>query len=47
LRGIDLNTGEEIGEIPMKEKEPRFMVDNWINRVYYFQNQKEVVAYDF
>lgn len=47
LRGIDLNTGEEIGEVPMTEKEPRFMVDNLVNRVYHFQNQEEVVAYDF
>jgi outer membrane protein assembly factor BamB len=47
LVGIDLNTGEEVGEIPMSEKEPRFMVDNWINRVYHFKNQEEIVAFDF
>ncbi|RKX32235.1 MAG: hypothetical protein DRP71_12315 [Verrucomicrobia bacterium] len=47
LVGIDLNTGEEVGEIPMREKEPRFMVDNSINRVYHFKNQKEIIAFDF
>ena len=47
LVAIDLNTGEEIGEIPMQEKEPRFMVDNWINRVYHFKDQEQVIAYDF
>ncbi|MEZ5278562.1 MAG: PQQ-binding-like beta-propeller repeat protein [Opitutaceae bacterium] len=47
LVGIDLNTGEEIGEIPMDEKEPQFMVDNLTNRVYHFRDQKEIIAYDF
>ena len=47
MRGIDLNSGEEIGEIPISEKEPRYRVDNLGNRVYHFRNQEEIVAFDF
>lgn len=47
LMGIDLATGNEIGRVPMAEKEPQFLVDDIGNRVYYFRNKNEVVAYDF
>lgn len=47
LVGIDLTNGQEVGEIPMSEKEPSFMVDSEARRVYYFQDDKHVKAYDF
>ena len=47
LMGIDIETGTEIGKVPMEEKEPQFMVDAPGSRVYYFRNKKELLAYDF
>ena len=47
LLGIDLGSGDEVGRIPMEEKEPQFMVDDIGNRVYYFRNKTELLAYDF
>ncbi len=47
LLGIDLESGDEIGRVPMHEKEPQFMVDATGNRVYYFRNKTELLAYDF
>ena len=47
LMGIDLETGDEIGKVPMEEKEPQFMVDSIGSRIYYFRNKKELLAYDF
>lgn len=47
LMGIDLTTGSEIGALPMAEKNPQFMVDAIGNRVYYFRNRNELLAYDF
>ena len=47
LVGIDLADGNEVGRIPMDEKEPQFMVDAIGNRVYYLKNKTEVLAYDF
>jgi outer membrane protein assembly factor BamB len=47
LLGIDLADGGEVGRIPMDEKEPQFMVDAVGNRVYYFRNKTELLAYDF
>ena len=47
LVGIDLADGSEVGRVPMEEKEPQFMVDAIGNRVYYFVNKTELVAYDF
>ena len=47
LMGIDLETGSEIGSVPMAEKEPQFMVDALASRVYYFRNKNELLAYDF
>ena len=47
LMGIDLTTGSEIGALPMAEKDPQFMVDAIGNRVYYFHNRNELLAYDF
>ncbi len=44
---VDLATGDEVGRIPMAEKEPQFMVDDIGNRVYYFKDKTEVIAYDF
>jgi len=47
LVGLDLRTGERVGAIPMKEKEPNFMVDAVAGRVYYFADNKRIAAYDF
>jgi len=47
LVGIDLSTGDEVGRIPMAEKEPKFMVDAIGSRVYHFKDGKELLAYDF
>ncbi len=47
LVGIDLTNGQEIGEIPMTEKEPTFKVDAISNRVYYFRDKTQIAAYDF
>lgn len=42
LLGIDLATGNEVGCIPMAEKEPQFLVDDIGNRVYYFKDKTEL-----
>ena len=47
LVGLDMQTGDRIGAIPMKEKEPQFMVDALGQRVYYFEGSTRVAAYDF
>jgi hypothetical protein len=36
-----------IGRPTSIEKEPNFMVDPTINRVYYFHGDKEIMVYDF
>ncbi len=45
--GIDLATGNEVGRIPMAEKEPQFLVDDIGTRAYYFKDKTELLAYDF
>ena len=47
LIGINLATGEEVGTVPMAEKQPRFKVDKLSNTVYYMRGNEEVVAYPF
>jgi len=47
LVGLDMRTGERVGAIPMKEKEPNFMVDAIAGRVYYFADNSRIAAYDF
>ena len=47
LLGIDLASGDEVGRIPMSEKEPQFMVDAIGSRVYHFRGKTELLAYDF
>jgi outer membrane protein assembly factor BamB len=47
LAGIDLLNGIVVGEIPMAEKKPHFMVDAIGSRVYYFREKSELLAYDF
>lgn len=47
LAGIDLANGTVVGEIPMAEKKPQFLVDAIGSRVYYFLSGNEVLAYDF
>ena len=47
LIGIDLSNGEEVGRIPMAEKEPQFMVDAIGSRVYHFKDKSQILAYDF
>ena len=47
LVGIDLLDGVVVGQIPMTEKNPQFMVDAIGSRVYYFREKSELLAYDF
>jgi outer membrane protein assembly factor BamB len=47
LVGIDLLNGVVVGQIPMAEKSPHFMVDAIGSRVYYFRGKNELLAYDF
>jgi len=47
LLGVDLSSGDEVGRVQMNEKEPLFMVDDIGNRVYYFRDKRELLAYDF
>lgn len=47
LIGIDLANGQEVGRIPLSEKEPQFMVDAIGSRVYHFKDKTELLAYDF
>lgn len=47
LLGIDYDSGESIGVVPIEEKEPVFTVDNLGRRVYYFHKEKEVRAFGF
>ncbi len=44
---VDLATGNEVGRVPMADKEPQFLVDAIGNRVYYFRDKTELLAYDF
>jgi len=47
LLGINLENGEKVGSVPMAEKEPKFMIDNTTNVVYYVIDGKELAAYPF
>lgn len=47
LLGINLDSGEEVGAVPMTEKEPEFMIDNVMNVVYYVKEGKQLMAYPF
>ena len=47
LMGINLKDGTEVGSVPMDEKEPKFMVDDVANIIYYIREGKEVLAYPF
>jgi hypothetical protein len=47
LIGIDLASGDEVGRIPMRDKEPQFMVDAIGSRVYHFKDKTELLAYNF
>ena len=45
--GIDLATGNEVGRIPMAEKEPQFLFDDIGNCAYYFKDKTDLLACDF
>ena len=47
LVGIDLLNGVVVGQVPMAEKNPHFMVDAIGSRVYYFRGKSELLAYHF
>ncbi|MFV2090672.1 MAG: PQQ-binding-like beta-propeller repeat protein, partial [Pseudomonadales bacterium] len=47
LIGINLETGEEVGTVPMAEKQPQFMVDALGRRVYHFEGNGTLNAYEF
>ena len=45
--GVNLLTGETDREVPLKEKEPDYTVDEPMNRVFHFKGLNSVVAYQF
>ncbi|WP_414664493.1 outer membrane protein assembly factor BamB family protein [Horticoccus sp. 23ND18S-11] len=45
--GVNLATGETDRELPLKDKEPEYMVDEPMNRVFHFKGKSTVVAYQF
>ena len=47
LVGLDLQTGNEIGEIEMPEKEPQFSVDTLSSTVYYFPGGNRIRAVSY
>lgn len=44
---MNLATGETDREIPLKEKEPEYTVDEPMNRVFPFKGKDTIVAYQF
>ena len=47
LIGLDLQTGSELGEIEMSEKEPQFSVDALSSTVYYFPGGNRIRAVSY
>ena len=47
LVGLNLQTGNEIGEIEMPEKEPQFSVDTLSSTVYYFPGGNRIRAVSY
>ncbi len=45
--GVNLLTGETDRTLTLKEKEPEYMVDEPMNRVFHFKGKNSVVAYQF
>lgn len=47
LMAIELATGRGVGRVSMPDEEPRCMVDELGKSVYYFRDNRELLAYDF
>lgn len=45
LMGISLDTGEGDKQILLGDKEPNYLVDEDLNRLFYFKGGKELIAY--
>ena len=45
--GVNLATGEPDRELPLKEKEPDYLVDELMNRVFHFKGKNTIVGYQF
>jgi outer membrane protein assembly factor BamB len=45
--GVNLSTGETDREVVLKEKEPEYMLDEPLNRVFHFKGKNSVIAYQF
>jgi outer membrane protein assembly factor BamB len=45
--GVNLATGETDRELPLKEKEPEYTVDEPMNRVFHFKGKDSIIAYQF
>lgn len=45
--GVNLATGETDRELPLKEKEPEYAVDETTGRVFHFKGKSTLVAYQF
>jgi len=42
---IDNNTGEEIDRLNLKDKNPQYIVDEYLRILYYFPNSKEIQVF--
>ena len=45
LMGISLETGEGDKQIILDDKEPNYLVDEGLNRLFYFKGGKQLIAY--
>jgi hypothetical protein len=45
--GVNLTTGETDRTLTLKEKEPDYLVDEPMNRVFHFKGKNTIVAYQF
>jgi len=45
--GVNLSTGETDRELVLGTKEPEYLVDEQLGRVYFFKGGKNLVAYKF
>lgn len=43
--GINMLTGEQVFQMILGEKEPKYIIDSVVNRLYYFKDQKVMHAY--
>jgi len=42
---IDMNTGDSVADVLLKDKEPEYAVDDVSGRLYYVNGKKELQAF--